>query len=34
MFNYLQEEGQKEVDQITWQKVGLWIRELYERVLS
>ena len=33
MFNYLQEEGQKEVDQITWQKVGLWIRELYERVL-
>jgi len=27
------EEGLKEVNQITWAKVGLWIRELYERVL-
>ena len=33
LFDYLQEEGLKEVNQITWAKVGLWIRELYERVL-
>ena len=25
---------QKEVDQITWVKVGAWIRELYERTLG
>jgi hypothetical protein len=34
LFTYLQEEGKKEVDQITWEKVGLWIRELYERTLG
>ena len=33
LFDYLQEEGLKEVSQITWAKVGLWIRELYECVL-
>ncbi|MBQ7439911.1 MAG: hypothetical protein IJV52_00040, partial [Prevotella sp.] len=31
---YLQEEGKKEVDQITWVKVGAWIKELYERTLG
>ena len=34
LFKYLQEEGKREVDQITWEKVGLWIRELYERTLG
>ena len=34
LFHYLQDEGKKEVDQITWEKVGLWIRELYERALN
>ena len=34
LFNYLKEEGKREVDQITWEKVGLWIRELYERTLG
>ena len=34
LFKYLQEEGKHEVDQITWEKVGLWIRELYERTLG
>ena len=34
LFNYLQTEGKHEVDQITWEKVGLWIRELYERTLG
>lgn len=34
LFHYLQEKGKEEVDQITWQKVGLWIRELYERTLG
>ena len=34
LFNYLQTEGKREVDQITWEKVGLWIRELYERTLG
>ena len=31
-FQYLQEEGKKEVDGITWEKVGLRIRALYEPV--
>ena len=30
----LQEEGKKEVDQITWEKVGLRIRKLYDQLLS
>ena len=33
LFQYLQEEGKKEVDGITWEKVGLRIRALYEDVL-
>lgn len=33
LFHYLQEEGKKEVDGITWEKVGLRIRALYEDVL-
>ena len=34
LFKYLQEEGKKEVDGITWEKVGLRIRALYEDVLK
>ena len=34
LFNYLKEEGKKEVDQITWEKVGRWIRTLYRRTLG
>ena len=34
LFKYLQEEGKKEVDQITWEKVGTWIRTLYLRTLG
>ena len=34
LFRYLQEEGKNEVDQITWEKVGAWIRELYLRTLE
>ena len=32
--HYLKEEGRKEVDQITWEKVGAWIHELYLRTLG
>ena len=34
LFHYLQDEGKNEVDQITWEKVGLWIRTLYERTIN
>jgi hypothetical protein len=34
LFNYLQEEGKKEVDGITWEKVGLRIRALYDNLLK
>ena len=34
LFYYLSVEGKKEVDQITWEKVGAWIRELYLRTLG
>jgi glycosyltransferase involved in cell wall biosynthesis len=34
LFNYLKEEGKNEVDQITWEKVGRWIRTLYRRTLG
>lgn len=34
LFRYLQEEGKKEVDRITWDKVGRWIRTLYLRTLG
>ena len=30
LYQYLKDEGKKEVDQITWEKVGLKIRNLYE----
>ena len=33
LFQYLQEEGKKEVDGITWEKVALRIRALYDNVL-
>ena len=34
LFNYLKEEGKREVDQITWEKVGAWIRQLYLQTLG
>lgn len=34
LFHYLQEEGKNEVDQITWEKVGQRIRDLYIRVMN
>jgi glycosyltransferase involved in cell wall biosynthesis len=34
LFQYLKEEGKNEVDQITWEKVGRWIRTLYRRTLG
>ena len=34
LFQYLKEEGKKEVDQITWEKVGAWIATLYKRTLG
>ena len=33
LYTYLKDEGKKEVDQITWEKVGLKIRDLYEQTL-
>ena len=34
LYNYLKEEGKKEVDAITWDKVGLKVRKIYEQVLN
>lgn len=34
LFRFLQEEGKREVDQITWVKVGSWIKELYLRTIN
>ena len=34
LFKYLQEEGIKEVNEITWEKVGLRIRKLYNQCLG
>ena len=34
LFHYLQDEGKREVDQITWEKVGQRIRSLYERTIN
>ena len=34
LYEYLQVEGKKEVDGITWEKVGQRIRKLYEQCLS
>ncbi len=33
LHEYLSKEGKAEVDQITWEKVGAWIYELYQRTL-
>ena len=33
LFEYLQKEGLKEVDEITWEKVALRIRALYDRLI-
>ena len=33
LFKYLQEEGIKEVDQITWEKVGLRHRAIYDELI-
>ena len=32
--DYLAEEGMKEVDGITWEKVGLRIRQCYDQLLG
>ena len=34
LHEYLKVEGKNEVDQITWEKVGAWIRTLYLRTLG
>ena len=34
LFHYLQEEGKKEVDGITWEKVGQRIRKLYDETIQ
>ena len=34
LYNYLKDEGKKEVDQITWVKVGNLIKELYNLTIS
>jgi glycosyltransferase involved in cell wall biosynthesis len=34
LYEYLKVEGRREVDEITWEKVGLKLRGLYERVIG
>ena len=34
MYNYLRDEGKKEVDKITWEAVGLQVRSIYEGVIT
>ncbi len=34
LYDYLKEEGKKEVDEITWEKVGVRIRNLYNATLE
>lgn len=34
LFDYLRQEGKREVAGITWEKVGAWIRQLYMRALG
>ena len=34
LYEYLRNEGKKEVDGIVWEKVGVKIRNLYEQVLN
>lgn len=33
LYNYLRDEGKKEVDKITWEKVGLKIRAYYDKLI-
>ena len=33
LYNYLRDEGKKEVDEITWEKVGLKIRAYYDKLI-
>lgn len=34
LFTYLSEYGKQEVDNITWEKVGAWIKQLYVQTLN
>ena len=34
LYEYLRDEGKKEVDNIVWEKVGLKVRALYDQVLN
>ena len=34
LFEYLQKEGKKEVDEITWEKVGQRIYNCYQNLLN
>ena len=34
LYEYLRDEGKKEVDGIVWEKVGVKIRGLYEQTLK
>ena len=34
LYNYLRDEGKKEVDSITWENAGLKVRHIYDRVLN
>ena len=34
LFKYLQENGKREVDEITWKKVGAKIKKIYQQLLS
>ena len=34
LYNYLKEEGRKEVDEIKWEDVGVLVRSIYEKVLQ
>ena len=34
LYEYLRDEGKKEVDQITWEKVGERIYRLYQQTLA
>jgi hypothetical protein len=34
MYEYLREEGRKEVDEIKWENVGYKVRSIYNHVLG
>ena len=34
LYNYLREEGLREVDNITWEKVGVRIRKYYDQLIN